>query len=333
MPICVKSKTVQKLVERGLASNSIDVPKDSDVVVPRGDLFWLQPLRIEGLDKTQYVGQKIQFTVKYNGTKTSCPSYPSLRIENSEHQKVWNSGIVLEICDGDIIGSHVEKEWKIPDPDLGTPIINKTGHYTLFAEFENNIIQKSFRVNSETQNSSREITILSISPKNVTLPDNPKDKPKITSETKIPINKSRQIKITDDNSTDGLTIHSAQITIKSLTINAKGNPPAKPGFDTWVFDYSIQNTDKSAYYAMLNFEVQFGQKTYSSELVGDEFYWMLSPDEKRDTSYAIQVGKGINQVTLNVKDQATKKILWSIPLDLTPYKIKYRTGYSNFTPE
>lgn len=188
-------------------------------------------------------------------------------------------------------------------------------------------------VDGGNTSSSHEITILSISPENVTLPDNPKDKPKIALETKIPINKSRQIKITDNDSTSGYTIHSAQITLKSLTVDPRGNPPAKPGFDTWIFDYSIQNTDKEEYYAMLNFEVQFGQKTYSSELVGDEFYWTLFPGEKRDASYAAQVGKGINQIILNVKDQTTKKTLWSIPLDLTPYKIKYHAGYSNLIQE
>ncbi len=38
-PICVKPKTVQKLVERGLAFSSIDIHKNSDLVVPRGDLL------------------------------------------------------------------------------------------------------------------------------------------------------------------------------------------------------------------------------------------------------------------------------------------------------
>ncbi|MGI0056218.1 MAG: hypothetical protein ACREAK_02455, partial [Nitrosarchaeum sp.] len=49
-PACVKPETIPKLIERGWVFSSITVPKDSDLVVPRGDLFLKQSLIIEGLN-------------------------------------------------------------------------------------------------------------------------------------------------------------------------------------------------------------------------------------------------------------------------------------------
>lgn len=130
--------------------SSSGVPVESVLVVPRGDLFLQQPLRIEGLNQTQYVGQRIEFAVKFNGTKFGCQSYPSLRIEDSRHQKVWENNYILELCDPDTTPTHLEKEWEIGNSTLGTPIINMTGFYTLFAEFENNIVQHDFWVIEKT---------------------------------------------------------------------------------------------------------------------------------------------------------------------------------------
>jgi hypothetical protein len=145
-PACVKPETKTKLIERGWKFNSIDVPKNSDLVMPRGDLFSQQPLTIEGLSKDQIVGEKITFTVKFNGTKHECHNYPSLWIENSDHLKMWESNTIVELCDPDTTPTHFENEWKIGDSPLGIPIINSTGYYTLFAEFENDVIQKDFLV-------------------------------------------------------------------------------------------------------------------------------------------------------------------------------------------
>ena len=105
-----------------------------------------QPLTIEGLNKDQILGEKITFTVKFNGTKHGCYSYPLLWIENSDHQKMWVSNTIVELCDPDTTPTQFETEWKIGDSLLGIPIINSTGYYTLFAEFENNKIQKDFLV-------------------------------------------------------------------------------------------------------------------------------------------------------------------------------------------
>ncbi|MBI5378011.1 MAG: hypothetical protein HZA82_05245, partial [Thaumarchaeota archaeon] len=144
-PMCVKPPTKSKLIQKGLAKSPI-ITEDG-FVVSRPDLVLQIPLRIEGLNETQHVGQKIEFTVKFNGTKSHCSFYPSFHIENAEHETVWESNYILESCDPDTTPVHFEKEWKIDgNTPLGTPIINKTGSYTLFAEFENDIIQQDFWV-------------------------------------------------------------------------------------------------------------------------------------------------------------------------------------------
>ena len=125
-----------------------DIPNTTDVV-PRGDLFSQQPLRIIGLNETQYVGQKIEFTVQFNGTKTGCSSYPSLWVENSDHQKIWESNRIVELCDPDLTPKYIQQEWKIGNVSLGSPIVNKPGFYQMFAEFENDITQNDFWVNPQ----------------------------------------------------------------------------------------------------------------------------------------------------------------------------------------
>ena len=122
---------------------------DTTQVVPRGDLFSQQPLRIIGLNETQYVGQEIEFTVQFNGTKAGCYSYPTLWIENSNHQKVWESNFIVELCDPELTPKHIEQDWKIGNVPLGTPIVNKPGFYQMFAEFENDITQNDFWVNPQ----------------------------------------------------------------------------------------------------------------------------------------------------------------------------------------
>lgn len=109
--------------------------------------------------------------------------------------------------------------------------------------------------------------------------------------------------------------------------------PAKSGFDTLVFDYTIQSKDNDAFYAMLDFEIQFGSKKYHVLQSGDEFSEMLLPNEKRDSSFATSIGKGVNQIILNIKDSTTKKILCVIPIDLTTYKTKCQTCYGSLMPE
>lgn len=120
-----------------------------NTVVSRGYLFLQQPLQIEGLAQTYNVGQKIKFTVKFNGTGYDC-GYPDLKIEDGGHQKIWQSGNTVHSCDPDMKEEHIEKEWQIENTPLGIPMINKTGFYTLFAEFDNDIIQYGFWIKTDS---------------------------------------------------------------------------------------------------------------------------------------------------------------------------------------
>ncbi len=124
----------------------------SAIVIPRSDLFLQQPLKIEGLNETYNVGEKIEFTINFNGTKSGCYSYPSLKIENSEHQKVWEGNYIVEFCDPDFTSTHYEKVWKTSDSPLGIPIINQTGFYTLFVTYGDAIIQKDIVIINENEN-------------------------------------------------------------------------------------------------------------------------------------------------------------------------------------
>jgi len=119
--------------------------------------------------------------------------------------------------------------------------------------------------------------------------------------------------------------------INGVTLYTKDieNLPRKSGFNTLVFDYTVQSKDNEAFYSMFDFELQFGSKKYPTLLKGEEFSEILHPGEKRNSSFTVQVDKAANQITLNIKDSLTKKILWAIPLDLTTYKTKCKECQSN----
>lgn len=156
----------------------------------------------------------------------------------------------------------------------------------------------------------REITILSISPKNVTLPDHP-ETPWTEIQIKESIGKSKPLEIT--NPVDGNDIHLAKLTIVEVTIHTRYDDNST-GYNTLIFKYLIENVDKDAFYAMPDFEAHFGNRIYPSQMIGDEFSTMLLPGEKKDSSFAVQIGKGANQILLVIKDPATKQTLWSFPV-------------------
>lgn len=141
-PACVKPQSIEKLLQRGWLQKLSTV----NLVVPRGDLFLQQPLRIEGLNETYSVGQKIEFTVKFDGIAYDC-GYPQLRIENDNHDIIWESNGVVSLCDPDMKKIHIEKKWMINDSThFGIPVIDKGCYYTLFVTFNDAIIQKNFVV-------------------------------------------------------------------------------------------------------------------------------------------------------------------------------------------
>ena len=177
---------------------------------------------------------------------------------------------------------------------------------------------------NQNQTNSIPLTLFPVTPQNVTLPDTTKQT--LTFTDRISINKINLLKIINSDSTNGQNTHLAQLSINSVTLHTTDieNLPAKPGFDTLIFDYTIQSKDNDAFYAMLDFEVQVGSKKYPTLLNGGDFSEILLPDEKRDSYFAIQIGKDANQVILNVRDPITQKTLWSIPVDLKPFNIKYK---------
>lgn len=141
-PSCVKPDTASELITRGWTKG----PQNSDLVVPRGDLFLQQPLRIEGLNETYNVGEKIEFIVKFDGIWHDC-GVPRLRIEDINHKQIWEGGLVVSLCDPDMKKDHIKKEWTVDDnSNLGVPVIDKGGFYTLFVTFGDSIIQKDFVV-------------------------------------------------------------------------------------------------------------------------------------------------------------------------------------------
>jgi len=196
--------------------------------------------------------------------------------------------------------------------------------------FSNEFLSKEGKkINQTDFTKSIPLTLFPVTPQNVTLPDTTK---KIQSDTIIiAINKTNQVKITNSDSTKDQKTHLAQLLINGATLHTKDieNLPIKSGFNTLVFDYTVQSKDSETFYSMFDFELQFGSKKYPTLLKGEEFSEILHPGEKRNSSFAVQVNKAANQITLNIKDYSTKKILWSIPLDLTTYKTKCKDCQDN----
>ncbi|TAK26928.1 MAG: hypothetical protein EPO37_01190 [Nitrosarchaeum sp.] len=141
-PVCVKPESIGKLLQRGWLQKISTV----NLAVPRGDYTFKPSLTVEGLNETYSVGQKIEFTVKFNGTGYDC-GYPQLRIEDSNHDIIWENSGVVSLCDPDMKKIHIEKKWIINDSThFGIPVIDKGGYYTLFVTFSDDIIQKDFVV-------------------------------------------------------------------------------------------------------------------------------------------------------------------------------------------
>ena len=141
-PICVMPATKSKMIQRGLAL-PVQIARSSDIATRNGNLFSQQSLQIVELNEAHYVGQRIEFTIKFNGTGYGC-GYPEIEIKDSQHQRVWKSNPSVVLCDPDMKIGHIEKEWKIGDAPLEIPVINKAGPYTMFVSFGDVIVQRDF---------------------------------------------------------------------------------------------------------------------------------------------------------------------------------------------
>jgi hypothetical protein len=217
-----------------------------------------------------------------------------------------------------------ETKIKLIDRKWTSDIVNNLSNYT------DKFLSKERKKTNQTDfTNSIPLTLFPVTPQNVTLPDTTK-KTK-TDTVIISINKTNQVKITNLDSTTGQKTHLAQLLINSATLYTKDieNLPTKSGFNTLIFDYTVQNKDNEAFYPMFDFELQFGSKKYPTLLKGEEVSEILHPGEKRNSSFAVQVDKAANEITLNIKDSLTKKTLWAIPLDFTTYKTKCRECQGN----
>jgi hypothetical protein len=217
-----------------------------------------------------------------------------------------------------------ETKIKLIDRKWASDIVNNLSNYT------DKFLSKERKKTNQTDfTNSIPLTLFPVTPQNVTLPDTTK-KTK-TDTVIISINKTNQVKITNLDSTTGQKTHLAQLLINSATLYTKDieNLPTKSGFNTLIFDYTVQNKDNEAFYPMFDFELQFGSKKYPTLLKGEEVSEILHPGEKRNSSFAVQVDKAANEITLNIKDSLTKKTLWAIPLDFTTYKTKCRECQGN----
>lgn len=133
-PVCVKSETVPKLMQRGGILSEF---KPTSATL---DLEFKSQLTVEGLNQTYNVGEKIEFTVKFDGIWHGC-GVPGLRIEDAYHQPVWEGNLVTSICNPDMKKDHIKKEWVVnDDSNLGVPVIDNEGFYTLFVTFADSTI-------------------------------------------------------------------------------------------------------------------------------------------------------------------------------------------------
>lgn len=152
----------------------------------------------------------------------------------------------------------------------------------------------------------RKFEVLSVSPQNVTLPS-VKDDSWSEYTTKEHIGKSKPIEIVD-----GVKSHLLMLTIHDATIHTRYNS-SENKYNTLVFSYSVENPNKDSIGASLAFEGHFGSKVYRSQN-GTDFASTLWPGQIVDSTFAIDVDKGANQILLIVKDQKTDRTLWSIPV-------------------
>jgi len=235
-------------------------------------------------------------------------------------------GMILVIRTANDFPACVKPETKIKliDRKWASNTVNNLLNYS-----KEYLSKESKKINQTDFTNSIPLTLFPVTPQNVTLPNTIK---KTQSDTIIiSINKTNQVKITNLDSTKGQSTHLTQLLINDATLYTKDieNLPKKSELNTLVFNYTVQSKDSEAFYSMFDFELQFGSKKYPTLLKGEEFSEILHPGEKRNSSFTVQVDKVANQITLNIKDSLTKKILWAIPLDLTTYKTKSKECQSN----
>lgn len=121
-PACVKLTSIQKLVLLQWALKPIN------------------ELTVEEFKDTYKIGEKIDFAIKFKGFRSCGP--PSFLIKNAENKTMWESPIVLTLCDPDT--GYGEYKWKFRG--LYTLILNQTGSYSMNISFSNKTLEKEFEI-------------------------------------------------------------------------------------------------------------------------------------------------------------------------------------------
>jgi hypothetical protein len=136
----------------------------------------------------------------------------------------------------------------------------------------------------------------------------------------IQVKKSKEIIIVNADSSIGETLNKSMMTVNNVTFYREQHPTEniskKPGFGTLFFNYTIKNTDDSAFYAHVEIEAIVQGKRYPYQLVSGAMGEMLLPGENRDSWIAIQVPKEAKNVTFEIRDPRTQNIHWNIAVNL-----------------
>lgn len=119
-PACVKLSSINKLVSLHWALKPVN------------------ELTIEEFKDTYKVGEKIDFAFKFKGLFVC--GYPSFIVTNTENKTIWESPIVLTLCDSDT--GYGESKWKFGD--LYSLSINQTGSYKMNMSFSDKTVEKEF---------------------------------------------------------------------------------------------------------------------------------------------------------------------------------------------
>lgn len=80
---------------------------------------YVNKITLDGLHSVYHVGEKIDFKIIFKGFVTSCGS-PHVKIVNSTNDTIWESGIVLLLCDPDMgrYPVYVNQTYQLSGKDL-----------------------------------------------------------------------------------------------------------------------------------------------------------------------------------------------------------------------
>jgi len=94
-------------------------------------------------------------------------------------------------------------------------------------------------------------------------------------------------------------------------------------FFALIINYTMENLDDKEYYAMVHaVAVDQDGKHYQQDVYPGDMGAPLLPGESRSSWFPLQIPQDADDVTLEIHDAQTGRILWTIPLDMQPYGLK-----------